>query len=119
MADQSNDWRRVSYSRTAPDLPGTQSGMDTKALRPVFEANRCPWRAKQREDADMSEAERREHNARNARRESFMVKRSKPKPELKPSDSLSYGPDRAAFNQAWREEYRDAAPQPRERSRQR
>lgn len=34
-------------------------------------------------------------------REAAMVKRDKPKPVLKPSPVMAYGPDKAAFNDAW------------------
>lgn len=44
------------------------------------------------------------------RRESFMVKRGKPQPVLRPAPHIANGPDRAAFNQAWRQEYKQAAP---------
>lgn len=46
---------------------------------------------------------------REARRESFMVKRSRPEPVLRPGPSLAVGADRAAFSQAWNEERRNAA----------
>lgn len=45
------------------------------------------------------------------RRESFMVKRQKPKPALRPAPHIAGGPDRAAFNQKWQQERKAAAPQ--------
>lgn len=113
MADIPAHWRRrTSYAHGAPDLPQRKTAIHDHSAKQAFEANRCPWRAKQMNDDGLSEAERRE---RAARRESFMVKRSKPKPELKPSRALAYGPDRAAFDQAWRDEYRDAQTYTRKR----
>ncbi len=46
---------------------------------------------------------------REKRRESFMVKRQKPKPVLRPAPHIANGPDRAAFNQQWSNEQKSAA----------
>jgi|GEM_PF-1602724 len=48
------------------------------------------------------------------RRESFMVKRDQPKPAPRPAPHMANGPDRAAFNQKWRQEQKQAqAAQPK------
>jgi len=52
---------------------------------------------------------------REARRESFMVKRQQPKPVLRPSPSLALGADAAAFDSQWQEERRQARPVQRDR----
>ena len=41
-------------------------------------------------------------------RDSDMVKRQQPRSVLRPSRELSYGPDGAAFDRQWREEWRQA-----------
>lgn len=46
--------------------------------------------------------------AKEQRRESFMVKRDRPKPTLRPSPHKAYGPDKAAFNQRWNKEHEAA-----------
>jgi len=48
-----------------------------------------------------------------ARRESFMVKRQQARPRLRPSLSLSLGPDGAAFDAEWNEERKLARPRER------
>ena len=48
-------------------------------------------------------------------RASSMVKESQPKPVLRPAPHIANGPDRTAFNQAWRHEQQQALaeqPQP-------
>ncbi|SFF97085.1 hypothetical protein SAMN05518801_104250 [Novosphingobium sp. CF614] len=55
------------------------------------------------------EAQRPDDNPeRAARRESFMVKRQRPQPVLRPSPSLALGSDAAAFDAQWNDERRDA-----------
>lgn len=51
------------------------------------------------------------------RRESFMVKRERPKPVLRPSPALALGPDGAAFDARWNSEGELARPVPVSRSR--
>lgn len=46
--------------------------------------------------------------AKQARRESVMVKRDKPKPVLRPAPHIAAGPDRTAFNQTWNNERQSA-----------
>ncbi len=46
--------------------------------------------------------------AREARRQSFMVERSRPVPVLRPGPQLSLGADRAAFNDRWAREAEEA-----------
>ena len=46
---------------------------------------------------------------RETRRESFMVKRSQPKPTLRPGPHLSMAADSAAFDQSWEQERTEAA----------
>lgn len=50
---------------------------------------------------------------RDARRESFMVKRQQSRPVLRPSLALSLGPDGAAFDAQWNEERKLARPRER------
>lgn len=50
------------------------------------------------------------NSEREKRRESFMVKRQKPKPVLRPAPHIANGPDRAAFNRQWTDEQKSAAP---------
>ena len=45
-----------------------------------------------------------------------MIRRDQPKPVLKPSPSLSMGPDRAAFNRAWSDEHRAARKKDKDKS---
>ncbi len=88
-----------SYAyRNASDLPGQRPNMDAQGgkAQKAFTQNRDPYTARQLTDAGKTEAER--------RRENVMVKRQQPKPVLRPSPALAYGPDKAAFNQAWQNE---------------
>lgn len=83
---------RLSDSHTRPGLPGRKSLLDeVSLLKPVFEREQLA----QEHDAEQ---------LREQRRESFMVKRQRPNPELKPSRDLAAGPDRDAFNQQWAQE---------------
>jgi len=103
---QNHSHGTLSYAHERKDLR-ERNPLYTQApsLRSVFEAERCPLHARQLADVDRSEAERRrEVAAREHRRDSFMIKRQQPKPVLKPSHALAYGPDRAAFNVQLRED---------------
>jgi len=93
---------RLSFARQHSDsLPGGPSTLDrTQAVRTSFEPARCEYRARELASQSLSEAER---------RESFMVKRSRPEPVLRPTRSLAFGPDRAAFETRWANEQRAAA----------
>ncbi|MEM9055565.1 MAG: hypothetical protein AAGB16_09595 [Pseudomonadota bacterium] len=79
---------------------------ETQPLRPNFERERDPLHAKAMDDLNKTEAQRRREatayeNARAKRRESFMVKRQKPQPVLRPSPSQAYASDHASFNAQW------------------
>jgi hypothetical protein len=50
---------------------------------------------------------------REARRQSFMVKRQQSRPVLRPSLALSLGPDGASFDAQWNEERKLARPRER------
>ncbi len=73
-------------------------------VRREFDRNRDPLIAAQLDDLNRSEAER---------RDSFMVKRSRPTPVLRPGPALSRGPDRAAFDAQWQAEREGAVEKPR------
>lgn len=73
-------------------------------VRREFDRNRDPLIAAQLDDLKKTEAER---------RESFMVKRSRPQPVLRPGPALSRGPDRAAFDAQWQVEREGASEKPR------
>lgn len=85
----------------AARLPGPLPSFYDRApdVRREFDMNRDPYIAAQLEADKLSEAQR---------RESFMVKRDRPRPVLRPGPSLSLGPDRAAFDTAWQSERRAA-----------
>lgn len=82
-----------------------------------FERERCPLNAKVMDDAGLTEAQRR-HKAmglsqsdaskRAVRRESFMIKRSRPDHILRPPLSMAFGPDRQAFNACADRDHRNA-----------
>jgi hypothetical protein len=87
----------------AANLPGQPTKLEqTTPVRGDFEPASDELKAKALADQNLSEAQR---------RESFMVKRSKPEPTLKPTRALSLGPDRASFQERWAQEQRAAAPQ--------
>jgi hypothetical protein len=87
----------------AANLPGQPTKLEqTTPVRGDFEPASDELRAKVLADQNLSEAQR---------RESFMVKRSKPEPTLRPTRALSLGPDRAAFQERWTREQSAAAPQ--------
>ncbi|SDF61744.1 hypothetical protein [Thalassobaculum litoreum] len=94
---------RGSFARLhASNLPGQPTKLErTPSVRGAFDPASDELRAKERAAQSQSEAQR---------RESFMVRRSKPEPTLKPTRALSLGPDRAAFQERWAQEQRAAAP---------
>ena len=101
---------RLSSTHERADLRA-QNSLYEKVGRATtgFEKERCEYNARQLADAGKSEAKRRrEAEARVLRRSSFMVKRQKPNPVLRPSQQLALGPDRAAFNKDWSDEQRSA-----------
>jgi len=99
---------RGSFARLhGANLPGEPTKLDrTPSVRLAFDPASDELRAKERAAQSQTEAQR---------RESFMVKRSKPEPTLRPTRALSLGPDRAAFQERWTQEHRAAAPQPQTR----
>ncbi|MEM9619381.1 MAG: hypothetical protein AAF936_15610 [Pseudomonadota bacterium] len=83
---------RMSYSYTQRDkLPGAQPAMYSASpeVGMNFQNERDPLIAAQTADLKKTEAQR---------RESFMVKRQKPQPVLRPSPRFAFGPDRNVFN---------------------
>ncbi|MEM6537376.1 MAG: hypothetical protein AAF668_06560 [Pseudomonadota bacterium] len=102
--------RVFSAAHLHPELRD-QNPLYAKAgsLTQTFEKERCPLTAAQREDLGKTEAERRTANiAREKRRASFMVKRSRPRPEPRPSRDIAAQSDRAAFGANWRAEGKEA-----------
>ncbi|NKB59159.1 MAG: hypothetical protein GKS00_22760 [Alphaproteobacteria bacterium] len=100
----------TSFARAQSNLSG-QDNLQSKAgaLRQSFETERCEHNAKQLADAGKTESQRRNENAeRQERRDSFMVKRQKPAPVLRPSPALAYGTDKAVFNAQWDAEAQSA-----------
>lgn len=98
---------RSSTSREhAASLPGPLPSFYERApdMRREFEMTRDPLIRAQMEADRLTEAQR---------RESFMVKRDRPRPVLRPGPSLSLGPDRAAFDAAWESERKGANDQPK------
>lgn len=75
---------------------------EVHAANPQFNRVTDPWKAKQLEDMNKTEAQRREEGSRG----SEMVKKDKPTPALKPSNENE--PVRQTFNKAWLKEHRDA-----------
>lgn len=102
-----------SYANRA-DLPGGEPRFYASApkTREAFDNARDPLIAEQKRDLGKSEAQRRFEQSRRTDsgldRGSDMIRRDQPKPVLKPSPSLSMGPDRAAFSRAWWDEHRAA-----------
>lgn len=84
----------------------THEDADLRADNPLYEragSLRAAFHARQQdEDTD-----------REARRESFMVKRQQSRPVLRPSLALSLGPGGAAFDAQWNEERKLARPRER------
>jgi hypothetical protein len=98
-----------SYANRA-DLPGGEPRFYASApkARDDFDNARDPLIAAQKRDLEKSEAQRRFEQSRRTDSGSDMIRRDQPKPVLKPSPSLSMGPDRAAFSRAWWDEHRSA-----------
>lgn len=98
-----------SYANRA-DLPGGEPSFYANApkSREAFDNARDPLIAVQNRDLGKSEAQRRFEQSRRMDGGSEMIRRDQPKPVFKPSPALSMGPDRAAFNRAWSDEYRAA-----------
>lgn len=94
---------RGSFARMhASNLPGQPTKLErTPSVRGAFDPASDELRAKERAAQSQTEAQR---------RDSFMVKRSKPEPTLRPTRALALGPDRAAFQEQWAQEQRAAAP---------
>lgn len=93
---------------SATRLSHSHERADLRADNPLYE------RAGSARDA--FDAQRlKDEQERAARRESFMVKRQQPKPVLRPTQSLAFGPDGAAFDAQWAEERRQARPRNRDR----
>jgi|GEM_PF-666959 len=88
---------RLSHAHERPELRADNPLYErTGSARAAFEARRV-----------------REENEGAARRESFMVQRQQPRPVLRPSPRLAFGPDGAAFDVQWEAERRQAARQAR------
>lgn len=98
-----------SYANRA-DLPGGEPSFYANAPKTLeaFDNARDPLIAEQKRDLEKSEAQRRFEQSRRTDSGSDMIRRDQPKPVLKPSPSLSMGPDRAAFSRAWWDEHRSA-----------
>jgi hypothetical protein len=92
MTQDRNRPTRLSYAHEQQDL---------RADNPLYER---AGSVKKAFDAQRA----REERERAARRESFMVKRQRPEPELRPPPSLALGSDSAAFDAQWNAERRDA-----------
>ena len=89
---------RLSHAHERSDLRSDNPLYERAgSVRPAFEAS-------VHEDAEHA-----------ARRESYMVKRQQARPVLRPSPSLAFGPDGAAFDEQWKEEWRAARPHDRGR----
>ncbi len=80
------------------ELPGEPMRFEKTApkVRSDFDYNRDPYIAKQMADQGKSEAER---------RGSFMVKRQSNTNIMRPPLHIGMGPDRAAFNRQWHDEF--------------
>ncbi len=101
---------RLSYTHQNADFRVVNPLYEkVNSITYAFEMNRDLYHARQLRDQSKTEAQRR-HDAqsRQARRESFMVKRQRPQPVLKPSHALSHETDRAAFDNEWVTEQKNA-----------
>lgn len=84
------------------DLPGAPSQLDAVApAKAGFD------RGEENASGETAAAQSSDA-AREARRQSFMVERSRPVPVLRPGPQLSLGADRAAFNDRWAREAEEA-----------
>ena len=98
---------RLSYAQERPDISGPDPVRERAPdLKKRFELERCPYHAREMTAQSKTEAERRAAFKR--MRGSQMVRRDRPYPELKPAPDMARGPDRAAFNQSWTDEQRNA-----------
>lgn len=84
------------------DLPGAPSQLD--AIAPA----RAGFDRGEGQASGGTAAAQSSDAAREARRQSFMVERSRPAPVLRPGPQLSLGADRAAFNDRWAREAEEA-----------
>lgn len=116
----------AGYADRHPELGGNHFAGKTDPARAEFERARCEYNAAQLNDAHRNVSREGGDSGgagddfgKAARRESFMVRRQKPQPVLKPSLSLSLGPDRSAFNQQWVDERLKAKRDQRKRYRAR
>lgn len=99
--------RRSFAHLNSGKLPNSRPQMSDVSgkAQSAFDWNRDPHIQRQLEDKGKTEFERRQEQVnREKRRENFMIKRQQSKPQLRPAPKLAYGPDKAAFNQAWRSE---------------
>ena len=99
--------RTASFAGSHGDLSSANNPADS--VTPKFETARCEFNAAQLADNGKTEAQRRQETTeRTERRESFMIKRDKPQPVLRPSPALARGTDRAVFNANWDKERGEA-----------
>lgn len=101
---------RLSYTHQNPELR-LENPLYGKvnSITYAFETNRDVYHARQLRDQGKTEAQRRnDAQSKQMRRVSFMVKRQKPQPVLKPSHALAHETDRAAFNNQWASEQKRA-----------
>ena len=92
--------RLTAYSRTpANDLPAFF--LKAPNVHREFDLNRDPYIAKQLEDLDKTEKQRRDEQGDQG---SKMVREDKPAPHHKPPPEFRRGADRQAFNKSWARE---------------
>lgn len=125
MSKDHNTRTGIGYADRHPDLGGNSFAGKARPVQSDFEHARCEYNAvqlsaaKRSQRGDTSGDSAGADFGKAARRESFMVKRQKPQPVLKPTLSLSFGPDRTAFNQQWIDERLKARSYQRKRDRTR
>lgn len=96
----------MNHNQKLGRLSHAHEDADLRADNPLYERTgslRAAFHARQQHDDPEREA----------RRESFMVKRQQSRPVLRPSLALSLGPDGAAFDAQWNEERKLARPRER------
>ena len=102
----SRTWSSVSYAyRHRASMPGEPPALYRAAPKTVsisFAIAENPLIEKQLADMRLTEAQRRRLNM--AKGGSQMIKDDRPRPVLKPSPALAFGPDASAFNNRWAEE---------------
>lgn len=110
-------WTTLSFANNRRDLPGRQDRITARArLARLFGRESDPLKEIQREDQHRTEAERRDHAARDAQtqatpaqgRGSRMVANDRPQPVLKPILALARDVDRASFETRWHDERQNA-----------